>query len=1324
MSTARQSTRRLMSELDSSSATSAQVNDCKKRKVCPQFYFASCLPNTSSSNSPPTLPPKKKLKASVTSLLFQFSTEKLPSVRKRKSKMKSKASSCSHQGFQFTVGQSSVSIPDDCNAMDDLFQLESEQISVAMPLADDALSSKGLACLPSLGASTVTFMESYIELLQKLHPNLSSFPKWKGQPYQKSILLQKLCFMGKVPPFTKLQPAQFLFPCATALKQMCPHLPELRDLSFRKRLLFEKFCATLKLITWDQITCLRAQFLLKRIAWSFQLTYGMMLPVESLPLTLLQIFGCTSVIGLPLAFLPLSTLHFHSSLVSEQFCSTSLTPRSFLFCTAETEFPSLVSQSFICCAIPTTLVQGWKQFFLSNKFICVAIQVQALCQLTKRQKLRRNKETLEIWIWNAFEFSYPGWSQCLQLHAYVNKHRGHLLRKYLLTKPLSNLPNWKLLWCNFAQERSVILGQTISPEVELQLCNNMEKAIRLLFVMPVQHLQVLLLKMNTFKPFNILNCETTIVYALLTPTRKTVYIGETGGVNNRKRRPILRFLEHVKCANKKRQNPHSKNNLYCDMKSDGPANWIMVPLCFTTPLLRLKDESVWIRKMPHTYNVHRQWKPWKTCFKETVFKIIWSNTKEMVLLAERWSESLRLQVDVPTLLTFLKKSHRLIPKQLWLKLFHRIKKKIWHTFHFQLPLSLIFKYPSGTPLLTVIKAQTYKLIYSLPLALEVRQWMSYVIRWVPQRGVQVSHVLKDNLLKLSTPELEQISRMPCQCNLFPSDFPRIQNCVIFRDPQFLEKVFTPQEVSILTQNMKNCTIGPWKQLQHAFDEFIQMIQKVATKLPWLAHYQSLLSMLRHAWWTAHNSLPDCLQLLSIRDLYLCHGNLSFQVMDKNPGKLIVLCRKLAASFHLKLLTNPLHKKLRSFPSQVESQQYLKEKLKVSMSMILNLPKGLIPNNCRGAGPYAYYLIKNKSDEMSNEIKFRTIYSYAQHPYKRCCKLIGRCLTLLVKLVAPSLPNFEMLKMEDTLIWSSSLEASILNFQNSQQIPFPGRFMELDIKDMFPSIKQKSAIQALQFVFNQWLLTRRYRTRSNVFFAVHRKYHQLDGLGKRDPKQFHVFTWQNIVDVVSWELCRNNHFQVGSTVLRQKQGVPIGGPMSAQLASLYCIACEFFKLQHSPLKSVFGPVTRFRDNILLCPTQDFSNAEIKLLFSKIYNLQFTVEQCGPGLVSLEVFLRAHYDIHKYFTHFVYHWKQITNITPKQPRLKVIQWISPLSINAQYVIKCYVPSACKKCVTYSHSRLCAIRNLVSLSHLLINNGYPPKWWRHYVLKIMHAKRTGVG
>ena len=58
---------------------------------------------------------------------------------------------------------------------------------------------------------------------------------------------------------------------------------------------------------------------------------------------------------------------------------------------------------------------------------------------------------------------------------------------------------------------------------------------------------------------------------------------------------------------------------------------------------------------------------------------------------------------------------------------------------------------------------------------------------------------------------------------------------------------------------------------------------------------------------------------------------------------------------------------------------------------------------------------------------------------------------------------------------------------------------------------------------------------------------LDRIGHAADKNFRVFTIENVLDFVDWDLQDNTLFALWEVVMKQaKQGVPIGGYLSAQL----------------------------------------------------------------------------------------------------------------------------------------------------------------------------------
>ena len=182
-------------------------------------------------------------------------------------------------------------------------------------------------------------------------------------------------------------------------------------------------------------------------------------------------------------------------------------------------------------------------------------------------------------------------------------------------------------------------------------------------------------------------------------------------------------------------------------------------------------------------------------------------------------------------------------------------------------------------------------------------------------------------------------------------------------------------------------------------------------------------------------------------------------------------------------------------------------------------------------------------------------------------------------------------------------------------------------------------------------------------------------------------------------------------------------MSAQLASLYCIACEHWKLKHSPPKLVFGSTIRFRDNILLIKLNDTSTTELLLLCKTIYQLDFTKEQAGEFLESLEIRLKWVKDDVENFLRFDLSWKQGGIMQAPRPEMQLKKWLSPHSLNVRFMLRCYLPSALSKCLFYASDDSIKTHN-VRLLMKQLEEVYPRAWWwkncRYTLLQI----KKGIG
>lgn len=377
-----------------------------------------------------------------------------------------------------------------------------------------------------------------------------------------------------------------------------------------------------------------------------------------------------------------------------------------------------------------------------------------------------------------------------------------------------------------------------------------------------------------------------------------------------------------------------------------------------------------------------------------------------------------------------------------------------------------------------------------------------------------------------------------------------------------------------------------------------------------------------------------------------------------------------------------------------------------------------------AVPHAYYLIKNKSNESEGTLKLRIIYSYQKHPLSQLCKLIGRCLTLFLKMVVQYLPCFEMLNMTEIMPWLHMQQGSLKAMEFFEK-HIRGSLYEFDIKDMFPSIPKKNLLEALNFLHDRVLEAKGRRLRTTMYFSIHKKFRKLDCMGLHSKFDFWIFTWDQVMSFVEWDLKFNTIFRCNDTLYEQVQGIPIGGPMSSQLASLFCVACECNFLSTIVSRVPFGPPIRFRDNLLLISLYGWSGKEILLWLHRIYGLQFTIEKSGHKLATLETEITWKTDEDKkFFREFSVRWSGSFEKTVERKNMEKKRWISCMSSNAKGMIKSFVPSGLKKCVLYSMSDENIAANVLGFQCQLEENCFPAKWWKGLLQVFWSHVRKGVG
>ena len=220
--------------------------------------------------------------------------------------------------------------------------------------------------------------------------------------------------------------------------------------------------------------------------------------------------------------------------------------------------------------------------------------------------------------------------------------------------------------------------------------------------------------------------------------------------------------------------------------------------------------------------------------------------------------------------------------------------------------------------------------------------------------------------------------------------------------------------------------------------------------------------------------------------------------------------------------------------------------------------------CAYPVPGCYDLQKFKSDVYMGQFKLREVVTHAKHPYRSANKRMGRVLSIVWRQAAATLKSMEIISMNDMLPWVRKVKQ-----------PVEGFWLELDLKEMFMSIPKEAVLTALTFCLDT--ITSEGNHRNGVMFSVSKNGNKKrDCIGFKSREFFQVFTAKDVLSYVEFSLTIDCMFVGASSIFQQVTGVPQGGSLSAQLASIYCMWREAKRL--SPICRAL-PSLRYRDNFL-------------------------------------------------------------------------------------------------------------------------------------------------
>ena len=364
-------------------------------------------------------------------------------------------------------------------------------------------------------------------------------------------------------------------------------------------------------------------------------------------------------------------------------------------------------------------------------------------------------------------------------------------------------------------------------------------------------------------------------------------------------------------------------------------------------------------------------------------------------------------------------------------------------------------------------------------------------------------------------------------------------------------------------------------------------------------------------------------------------------------------------------------------------------------------------------PNGQLLFKHKSREqhLPPIVKHREVLAYASHPYPRIGRLVGRALTVFWKMVVKLLGPAEIISMNEMLGFVRGCAQRAKKPRKNQVWVWA----EFDLVDMFPNIERPLVMQALQWLHDQ-VISKRAQKHPLRFFIGKGTVRKEDNCDRGDTTNYHIFNFHDLLSYIRFDLTYNTVCKVLSSILMQQTRVPIGGSLSAQLASLVliyreltCSACV-----KSELNNLMW--VRYRDNFITCilitirkgqtlqAAVQSKLARIQKLFAKVFHMKLTLEQWG----ELD-FLECHLgDITGSYPITMRHIPWTTPegaSTPSRPQ-KMMDQDAPSACD---MLTTFVPNEVKKCAYYRMTASGATNNLQGVIQLMQQKGYTKEWWQ---------------
>ena len=560
----------------------------------------------------------------------------------------------------------------------------------------------------------------------------------------------------------------------------------------------------------------------------------------------------------------------------------------------------------------------------------------------------------------------------------------------------------------------------------------------------------------------------SVVYVVFSLIDGTVYVGRTG------RSIVERFIEHLNggiraAFHLRRGEPEFLDGLelYAAMARHGIENFLILPLQVSTPERLPSVERRWIKFFgKHVYNTRDVSQPchlrWRFFKRIPASSEVLHRQRVKTTVGQLLSNHRRVNMSVPALLDLMCESQSMVTRAHWIELWRIVKLKIHQRTGVHIPRELAIPYAASneTPPMSLTHF-VKSTIMQAPLPLPLRHYLCSVTRLQAVGGKRVRDLLCTTRINVPWKRLCHIADQRCGC-AHVRDVTKVQGCVCTRLHADWVTLFGP-DATILKQHMGNKTITPWQSLSARIDRSASSVIRVShmaegVKGQWRETYMTRCA---DEYTTLASTIPwylDPTLIQAFRRKW--GGTYTFLMVDKNSGRTWVMCRHLFLRYVRLLYQDDVQfETLHTLPTVKAAKQ-------VALDMLLQsaTEAGLAPFLQRGPSfgvPCSFVFVKNKSNELIAELKWRILFSHFHHPLKKYGQRVGRALSLLIKAVVQVFDTWAILNTGDVREFAGRVESSLSKLYPDGILPKKRpRLFELDVKEMFPRLPRDGVISAI------------------------------------------------------------------------------------------------------------------------------------------------------------------------------------------------------------------------------------------------------------------------